>query len=218
MPSRVVHVRLDDWVILGCHDILKIGGLPIENLPVATMIRQVLGAFIRKMQQLDKIKIYTDEERYQRLQELYQVEGLILEGLGLEDVDISSLDLAQTPERAEDRDISGIVSEAIRKIEMQDEPNIKEEVKLTDVEEIEDEDIITIDIMTQECTAFDVLAKRAPKDRFIEWAIKEDNKIIKQAVAIAYTGLPQAMWGTDKAEGIISGLFERHRGNSGKTE
>ena len=202
MPSRVVHVRLDDWVILGCHDILKIGGLPIENLPVATMVRQVLGAFIRKMQQLDKIKIYTEEEKYQRLQELYQADSLILESLGLEDIDISSLDLAQANEKSEEQDISDIVKEAIRKIEEQDEPDIKEEVKLTDAEEIEDEDIITIDIMTQECTPFNVLAKRAPKDRFIEWAVKEDNKIVKQAVAIASTGLPQARWGTDEAEKI----------------
>ena len=201
MPSRVVHVRLDDWALIGCHDILKAGGKPVSDIPIATIVRQVVNALVRNMQLNDRIKTYTDEERLDRLHELYADDPL--------DLDILLSDIV-TPSREEEDDISEIVREAVRKIESEGVPqNIASEVKISEADPIEKVDVTPIDLLTQEFDPFFEFQRKAPKDRFIEWA-ETQNEIAQAAVCIVYTGLPQDLWGSDKAEQMITGLLKRH--------
>ena len=205
MPSRVVHVRLDDWALIGCHDILKMGGKPVNDISMSTMVRQIVNALVRNMQVNDKIPTYTKEERYDRLEELYKDEVFELD-TGLDPVDI----IAEQAER--DDDISDLVRDAVARIESEGEPqHIAEEVTIAEVAEEAFTETASVNIMLQECTPFTTFKKQAPKDRFIEWAADHANPVIEQAVAIAYTGLPRDLWGSDKAEEIITGLMKRHR-------
>ena len=71
MPSRVIHIRVDDWVLLGCHDIFSAGEMSTENLPMSSIVRDVLTALVRKMQQNEQIPFYGQEQIIDRLQELY---------------------------------------------------------------------------------------------------------------------------------------------------
>lgn len=202
MPSRVVHVRLDDWALIGCHDILKAGGKPVADIPMATMVRQVVNALVRNMQLNERIKTYTDEERLDRLQELYQNDPLNL------DVLLSQSDV-EIQEEGDDN-ILDIVKEAVAKIESEGEPqHIASDVEISEADPIPDKAEESINLLEQEFDPFYEIQRKAPKDRFIEWA-SDQNDIAQAAVCIVYTGLPQNLWGSDKAEEMITGLLKRH--------
>lgn len=207
MPSRVVHVRLDDWALIGCHDILKTGGKLVDSISMSTMVRQIVNALVRNMQVNNKIPMYTKEERYDRLEELYQADVLELDTI-LDPAAILNLE-----DPVQDSEILDIVKEAVRKIESEGEPQkISQKVTISEVTDtILGKDEQSINLMKQKCTPFSVFKKKAPKDRLIEWAIDQNNDIIKQAVAILYTGLPQELWGSDKAEEMVAGLLHNHR-------
>jgi hypothetical protein len=105
-----------------------------------------------------------------------------------------------------------IVREAVRQIESEGEPQaISQDVTIEEAEDIPTVEVHSINLLDQMCTPFVSLQRQAPKDRFIEWAVEQANPIIEQAVAITYTGLPQELWGSDKAQEMIAGLLERHR-------
>ena len=214
MPSRVIHIRLDDWALLGCHDIVKSADKEVSNMPMATIVRHVVNALVRNMQMSEKIPVYNREDRLDRLQELYSDEPLKL------DVTLDNIDVELSDESTRDAEIDQIVIEALKKIGEEGEPeDISKPVEISESSIPEGVTVVTaVDIMTQECEPFSSFKKKAPKDRFIEWAEAQDNSIIQQAVAIIYTGLPQELWGSDKAEFMIAGLLERHRASENKTE
>ena len=202
MPSRVVHVRLDDWALIGCHDILKAGGKSVVDIPMATIVRQVVNALVRNMQLSDRISTYTKDEKLDRLKELYSDEPL--------DLDILLTDFSKSGAGEEDDDILDIVKEAVAKIEAESEPqNISKEVEISEADPIQEQDLTPIDLLAQEFDPFFAIQKKAPKDRFVEWADKQ-NEIAQAAVCIVYTGLPQDLWGSEKAEEMITGLLKRH--------
>ena len=206
MPSRVVHVRLDDWAIIGCHDILKTGGKLADSISMSTMVRQVVNALVRNMQVSDKIPTYTQDERYDRLEEMYKEDILELDTI------LTPAEIQGVVESVEDSEISDIVREAVGRIESAGEPqHISQEVTIAEATDELVPEPESVNLMHQMCTPFSVIKKRAPKDRLVEWAVEQDNKIIKQAVAILYTGLPQELWGSNKAEEMIGGLLKSHR-------
>ena len=204
MPSRVVHIRLDDWVILGCHDILQAGENSIENIPMATIVRNVLTALVRKLQNTNQIPIYTKEEAYERAMELYG-------GAKELDLDVVLADLVQPEETSDEQAMEDLLKETLRQIENEGVPmGIAEDVQIAEVAETSVVKMPTLNLLIQSCTPFAELRKQSPKDRFIEWA-NEQDALIQQAVAVAYTGLPKQLWGTEKAEHMIKNLLERHR-------
>ena len=204
MTSRVVHVRLDDWALIGCHDILKSGGKVVAGIPMSTIVRQVVGALVRNMQLSERIPTYNEEARIKRVAELYMDEPFSLD----EAIDLGSI----VSERTEDDEILSLVKEAVSRIETEGEPqSIAEPVEISEAEPVTEEEKPTLNLLTQDFIPFHLLAHKAPKDRFIEWAEKE-NDIIQAAVCITYTGLPQELWGSEKAEEMISDLLSRHRG------
>ena len=207
MPSRTVHLRLDDWALLGCHDILQMNKRSSENIPMATVVRQVINALVRAYQNSGSIPTYTDEERIKRAMELY--------GGALElELPFDPSDLLIPGEGTSDEDMLDIVREAQQQIEESDAPTgIGREVEIADaIDTLPLGDPPKVNLFEQLCTSFTVHQKQAPKDRFIEWA-EGQGDLAKQAVAICYTGLPSALWGTDKAEEMIGDLIKNHLDN-----
>ena len=204
MPSRTIHLRLDDWALLGCHDILQMNKRSSENIPMATVVRQVINALVRAYQNSETIPTYTDEERIERAMELY--------GGALElELPFDPADLLTPGESVSDEDILDIVREAQQKIEESDAPKgIAREVEIADaIDTLPPGNPPKVNLFSQLCTSFSVHQKLSPKDRFIEWADNQGD-LAKQAVAICYTGLPSALWGTDKAEEMIGDLLKNH--------
>ena len=122
MPSRVIHIRLDDWVLLGCHDIVKAGGKSTDNLPLSTITRDELTALVRKMQQNEAIPFYNREQVIDRMEELYAGELDI-------DIpfDVSELFEGTIPEEAEEEvetDAARIAKMAASIIAEEGEPSI----------------------------------------------------------------------------------------------
>jgi len=204
MGSRVVHIRLDDWVLMGCHDVMKAGKSSIDNIPMASIVRSVLTALIRKLQNSQQIPTYTAEELYERAMELYN-------GAKELDLDITLSDIVKPTEEDGSSDMKALLAEAMREIENEGAPEgiADESVEISEVDEEEDRGFLALDLTTQTCNPFSYYLKAVPKDRFIEWA-NSQNELIQKAVCITYDGLPKQLWGSDKAEEMIKSLLERH--------
>lgn len=201
MTSRVVHIRLDDWVLLGCHDILKTAGQNVANIPMSTVVREVITAFIRKMQQGEHIPAYSVDELAERIQELSLGE------LDVPEIEVDSLFSEASPQP---EDLSGLASEVLRRIQAESEPAaVAQPVELSEPS-IEVEENPTIDLFQIPCEPFSEIVKRAPKDRIIEIAEQGDSDIFQQAVAITYSNLPESQWGSKEAEENISNLVRMH--------
>ena len=209
MPSRVIHIRLDDWVLLGCHDIVKAGGKSTDNLPLSTITRDVLTALVRKMQQGDQIPFYNQEQVIDRMEELYAGELDI-------DIpfDVSELfdgTISEETEEEVETDAARIAKMAASIIAEEGEPSIGADstVNISDkVKEIPERE--TIDIFAQDSLEFSEVKMQSPKDRFIEQAVETNDDVFKKAVCICYTHLGKDMWGSVTAEQIIMDLVTSH--------
>jgi len=202
MPSRVIHIRLDDWVLLGCHDILKAGGKDTTNLPISTIVRDAITAIIRKMQYDDRIPTYGQEALQERLEEFYTAD------VELEDLFDPSdlLNLGDAP----DDEVAEIAREAARIIQAEGEPTkVSEEVKIGKPikRKVKPK---AIDIFKQDSRPFKDFQTLAPKDRFVEQGVTLDDKVFKKAVAICYSNLDSDLWGSIEAEQIIGDLIASH--------
>ena len=203
MPSRVIHIRLDDWVLLGCHDILKTGGKEVVNLPLSTVVRIALEALVRKMQQNEHIPQYNPDDIVNRLREL-QI------AMADPDIPFSPEELFETIPEV-DNEMLLLAEEAARQIEIEGEPkNIQQQVTISKTDFVEV--VKTVDILKIESKDFEYFFQRAPKDRFIEWANSLSDIAIKKAVAICYTNLNEDQWGSSEAEKIITDLYKMHDG------
>jgi len=181
---------------------MKEGKDSIANIPMATIVRNVLTALIRKLQNTNQIPTYTKEEAYDRAMEIYG-------GAEELELDIVLADIIE-PEGEKEEDMADLVKEALRQIEQEGQPEgIVEEVKITEVEEIEEDGPATINLLTMESVSFHFIKTQAPKDRFIEWA-EDQEDIVKKAVCIVYDGLPKQLWGSEKAEKMIKDMLARH--------
>lgn len=203
VPSRVIHIRLDDWVLLGCHDVMKAGKDSIDNIPMATIVRNVLTALIRKLQNTNQIPTYTKEEAYERAMEMYS-------GAEELDLDIVLSDIVDPVEGDDSSEMAELLKETLREIENEGAPEgIGQEVEISEASDIPAIPLATLDLFKVESFDFSFLKQTAPKDRFVEWA-KDEDKLIQKAVSIVYSGLPQQLWGSEKAETMIKDMLKRH--------
>jgi len=206
MPSRVIHIRLDDWVLLGCHDILKMGGKDTTNLPLSTVVRDTITAVIRRMQYDNNIPVYSKEDLMDRLEEFYESD-IELEEIftpeelfedGIEEINVMTKNVLEIAHRAAEI----IASEG--------EPTkVSQEVKIEKKKKVKIEKP-TVNLFNQESRSFKEIQIQAPKDRFIEQAIEQDSEVFKKAVAICYSNLDKDLWGSMEAEKIIGVLIASH--------
>lgn len=202
MPSRVIHIRLEDSTLLGCHDIVKQGGKDVTNLPLSTVVRITIEALVRKMQQSDHIPIYDKDNLAKRLMEL-QI------AMADPEIPFSPTELFEGEEESEDTSLSALALEVARQIEGEGEPDIKQEVVISDVD-IKPMPQMTLNIFKQDSKTFEEFNRLAPKDRFVEWAIETNSDVVKKAVAICYTNLSSDLWGSEEAQAIIENLYKMH--------
>jgi len=202
MPSRVIHIRIDDWVLLGCHDVMKEGKDSVDNIPMATIVRNVLTALIRKLQNTNQIPTYTKEEAYDRAMEIYS-------GAEELNLDIALADIIE-PEGEKEEDMTDLVKEALRQIEQEGAPEgLAEKVEITETSTLPEMPLTTINLLKIDSVSFHFIQKQSPKDRFVEWAADKEAAV-KKAVCIVYDGLPKQLWGSEKAENMIKDLLARH--------
>lgn len=203
MPSRVIHIRLDDWVLLGCHDVLEKSGKSTVNLPLGTIVKDVISAVIRKMQYDDRIPTYSTEDLMERIDEFYTSD------INLEDIfDPEELfELGDAPEGS----ISAIAKQVAESIAKEGEPeSVTQKVKISKKKKNKGKKQ-TIDIFKTESLKFKEIQIRAPKDRFVEQALETEDDVFKKAVAIAYSNLDSDLWGSMEAERIIGDLIASHK-------
>ena len=190
MPSRVIHIRLDDWVLLGCHDILQTSGKDVANIPLSTVVKVSLEALVRKMQQGEYIPTYDKEYLTRRLSELQ---------IATTDPAIPfSLEELFENEPTTDDDMKELAQEAVRHIETEGEPRtIQKKVEISEKVEIPDPLQTTTNLFKVDSKSFSHFQKLVPKDRCIERAIETNDEAAKKAVAVCYTKLGKDLWGSD---------------------
>lgn len=203
MPSRVIHIRLDDWVLLGCHDVLKVGGKDTTNLPLGTVVRETITAVIRKMQYDDRIPTYSQEDLMNRITEFYE-DDIMLEDVFNPDELFS---LGETPEHP----MVEIAQAVAKQIAIEGEPkSVIQDVKIGKKTKKKSKKK-SIDIFKTDSKSFKEIQIKAPKDRFVEQALETEDDVFKKAVAIAYTNLDRDLWGSAEAEVIIGDLIASHK-------
>ncbi len=203
MPSRVIHIRLDDWVLLGCHDVLKMGGKDTTNLPLSTVVRDTITAVIRRMQYDDKIPVYSKEDLMDRLEEFYESDIKLEEIFTPEEL----FELGQAPTT----EISDIAQAVANQIATEGEPTkVSQKVKIGKKKKTKAKKP-TFNLFKQDSKDFKEIQIQAPKDRFIEQALQVEGEEFKKAVAICYTNLDRDLWGSMEAETIIGDLLAQHK-------
>jgi hypothetical protein len=172
---------------------------------MSTIVREVLTAFIRKMQQGNHISAYDRDQLEERIRELSRGE--------LETPEISMQGFFEEEET--EPDMSTLASQVLQNIEREGEPVgiVEEEVTIAEAAQVE----VTkqgIDLFSVECEPYDSFKDKAPKDRLIEWAESLDvgnpKQISMKALAITYSNLPQSQWGSKEAEESILRLLGLH--------
>jgi len=203
MPSRVIHIRLDDWVLLGCHDVLKQGGKDTTNLPLATVVRDTITAVIRRMQYDDKIPVYSREDLIERLEEFSMDDLELDEMFDPEDL----LVLGDAP----DTDVTVLAQQVADHIASEGEPQkVSAKVKIGRKKKKAKVKKLTFNLLAQESKSFKEIQIQSPKDRFIEQALVEKSDLLKKAIAVCYTNLDKDLWGSMEAEKIIGDLIMQH--------
>ena len=203
MPSRVIHIRVDDWVLLGCHDILKAGGKSTENLPLSTVTRDVLPAFVRKMQQNEIIPFYSRDQIIDRMEELYAGELDI-------DIPFDAEELFEFEEEPALSDTAQIAQRAADIIAAAGEPAISAETQTEIRDTMPKQEVKSINIFSQESKTPEEIQRLAPKDRFVEQFLELGDPVFTKAVCICYSNLDNDLWGSEIAEGIIVDLVNAH--------
>ena len=209
MPSRVIHIRLDDWVLLGCHDVLKIGGKDTTNLPLSTVVRDTITAVIRRMQYDCKIPVYSKDDLMDRLEEFYESDIELEEIFTPEEL----FELGETVDliKEDTSEISDLAQAVADHIATEGEPTqVSQKVKIGKKKKSKIKKP-TFNLFNQESKTFKEIQLQAPKDRFIEQALQVEGEEFKKAVAICYTNLDRDLWGSMEAETIIGDLLAQHQ-------
>lgn len=213
MPSRVIHIRLDDWVLLGCHDVLKMSGKDTTNLPLSTVVRDTITAVIRRMQYDDKIPVYSKEDLMDRIEEFYESDLQLEEIFTPEELfelgEMGPAPVGGTPMVAMS-EVSEIAQEVADRIATEGEPTqVSQKVEIGRKKKTKVKKP-TFNIFNQDSKSFKEIQIQSPKDRFIEQAATAENDVFVKAVALCYTNLDKDLWGSMEAERIIGDLIASH--------
>lgn len=189
MPTKVLHLRLEAEIIVGCMDASGI------DIPTSA-VRQCLEHMIKEWKKANAIPERTPDDI------MYILNG-----------HEEKLEMPEIPPPGfkEDYDsrFANIAAQAVEFMAKEGEPDVEEEITImTAVAEV---DQIGTNLMDVDRRNIKYLSEEAPKDRFIEQAMESpDEEIFIAAVEIAYSNLPVDQWGTETAEKLISQLVKKH--------
>ena len=204
--SKVLHIRLPDWVVVGCIDLIE------DRKSVVDAVRRSLEGFIRAMQRRGDVPTYSQAEldeklNYYKLRELPELQ------LDIGEFRDAIRAVATTPARS----IADIAEEAERLIQGDSTPRVGRKLEIDESPDTEVQDKAVIDLHDIERRPFGELKEEAPKDRLIEYvtALAQENEkaseIYKTALEIVYSNLPKSEWGGERAQKLIKDLLGMHR-------
>lgn len=214
MTSKVVHIRLKDWALVGCLEFIT------DKTSVSDAVRRTLETFILVLQKQGRLAEHTPEE----------VEAILRRNKLLGDESDTTNDpfdfesiIAQTreePTKSDTPNFAAIGEELEKRIQLSAVPDVREAVTLKEPDTVEEASVFSVNLLHQPRLPLQALKRQAPKDRFIEQAtgimavpdkVTKDQEIFIAAVEVAYTNLPSDLWGSERAFQEITQLIKLHR-------
>jgi len=227
MPSRVIHARVPDDVIVGCMDALTIvARRDLNGRPLSTIITTVLEGFISSLQKDGQIPD-RDEAEVKGMIDRYLMSDipsfppshLVLppEGNDIDEYEYGGesptaqiLDKPEEddegPEEYKEEDMHAHLDAIAAAIAKREDVSIPLKVE-KNPEPVKRKGMTYQEMQTIERLHLEELRKVAPKDQFI--LASEDSDYMTLAVEIAYTKLPQRVWGTEQAGQVIEGILKQ---------
>ena len=199
--TRVIHCRLKDKTIMGCRDLLLGSGHNVDGVPMSSIVRDALEGIIDFM--VKKEQLPNDPDVTTALNMVYTPDE------DNTDFGLEGLMQSMKGEISEDELVKHLTKEATKHIEESSNPDIAEEVVIT--ETVENKKIVKCNLFSMSREKLEDLSKQAPKDRLIQLANEnKDNKVFIVALEIVYSKLPLSMWGSEVAEMQIQNLQDMH--------
>lgn len=197
-PSRVVHLRLNNSTILGCHKLTELQQGE-SDIPMSTMLSNVLDSLIDKLIQSGKIPSIEDSAA-----------GVVLNSIYRQSIDEEGdINIQEEPDMFEDFLIDVKVEDetiqenlSIHEVPLEkefqhrspDEQQVENNIEYPEVPPWEDP--------TMTYKYYKELKARAPKDMLIEAA--EDSPHLQHCIEIIYEALPIELWGSAKAQALVA--------------
>jgi len=184
--SKVLHIRLPDWVVVGCIDLIE------DRKSVVDAVRRSLEGFIRAMQRRGDVPTYSQAELDEKLN-YYKLRELPARSIA---------DIAEEAERLIQGDSTPRVG---RKLEIDESPDT----------EVQDKAVIDLhDIERRPFGELKEEAPKDRLIEYVTALAQENEKaseIYKTALEIVYSNLPKSEWGGERAQKLIKDLLGMHR-------
>jgi len=205
MRSLTVTVRIDIWAIVSCADLLEKHGLPTAGQPVSTIVRTALESITELLRQNGQIPDYINEKEVEsRYEDLFASDPQISEGISL-----GGLDSILRKKSKDHDEIADIVNQVEEHLSPGNTPAV---IRSTEPTRTADVEPMGADIRKIFSVRLEDLAKKAPKDKYIEICLHKDtDPIFVKAVEIAYSGLDVTEWGGPAADRLIGELMRMHK-------
>jgi len=198
-PSRVVHLRIKNSTILGCHKLTELQQGATDT-PMSTMLAGVLDSLVDKLVLSGKLPSVEDHAAGVVLNSIYRVQ--------IDDEGDIAVEEIIEPDMFEDfLDSVDVEEESIQSnLAIHEIPLDKDFQKRSPDEQQEND--LDIDYApeppweTEAYTPFYSLEAQAPKDILIEAA--QDNPHLQRAIELVYGTIPVEMWGGPKAQALVA--------------
>lgn len=200
-PSRVVHLRLKNSTILGCHKLTEIQQGATE-IPISTMLSDVLDSLINKLVSSGKLPLVEDHTAGVVLNSIYRIQvddegDIAMDEIPEPDMFESFMDTVEV----EEGDIQDNL--AIHELPLDKEfQKRSSDEQQGEVEKIDYPFKPPWETRTIGDKTFTEIERIAPKDILVEAA--EGNEHLQRAAEIVYSSLPLDMWGSTKAQSLIA--------------
>lgn len=219
--SRVIHARIEDFVTLGCYNLLRSKGMDIANLPMSSAVSAVLEVIITNMMDEGVINpIYGVSATHQL--------NAIIGVREKQELDFSSVDfskymptsedeieeeLKQSLEHPEKDNILSTISQIAASLEHEDKYRDDEklfspsenlspdpdQVADTSIPPWERDGVLSWEAIEEEC----------PMDVIVIETLENGTERDKRALQLAYSNLNPIDWGTDRARTLILQCYKQ---------
>lgn len=209
--SRVIHTRLEDYITLGCFNILRSKGVDISGMPMSSAVGAVLDGIISNMMEQGAIPYVLGVAATHQLNQLVGVRDI--QELDLSNVDFSKyvqtdeeFSIEETPEKREIFDTIGAIAH-----EMKERAKTETEEQLfSPAAELQAEWVETEPTLKpwerEGILSWEEIQETAPKDVYVDEAAKMNSELMKRAIQIAYSQTKITEWGTAEASRKISAV------------
>ena len=190
MPSKILHLRLEAEIIVGCMDASGI------DSPTRA-VRDCLQYMVTVWKDRKAIPERTPED----------IENLLRQETtpGV----IPDIPVRDDSDAVEDNRYADLAAQAVKFMEQEGEPDIEEAVSILASTAIANQP--KVDLFTVRRKTLSELRELCPKDRILQ-DLKDENadRLFVTAVEIVYSNLPIDQWGTSAAERLIDDLVKKH--------